>query len=94
MGFHGISWDLMGFHGISWDLMGFHGISWDLMGFHGISWDFMGFHGISWDFMGFHVGTLYGQRTEGSATRWSPERQVSQSDHITPYWSYTLHQFR
>ena len=29
-----------------------------------------GLHGLH----GLHVGTLYGQKTEGSATRWSPER--------------------
>ena len=42
--------------------------SWIFMDF---SWIFIDFHGF---FMDFHVGTLYGQRTQGSATRWSPER--------------------
>ena len=41
---------------------------WDLS----MAWFF--FHGCSWFFMVVHVGTLYGQKTEGSATRWSPER--------------------
>ena len=49
--------------------MDFHGFSWI---FHGFLLIFHGFvHGF---FMDFHVGTLYGQRTQGSATRWSPER--------------------
>ena len=56
-------------HGLA--LGGFHGLVFGIgaAGLHGLH-ALHALHGLH----GLHVGTLYDQKTEGSATRWSPER--------------------